>query len=124
MVYTYCKRDFLYFCWRRGDEWSVKPEVINNLEQFTCAMYGHAKETSVTAVQTIMLKEIIGDDEALHLKSRVDFSRLPPCKDSLIPHIYRVNRRIALYKRASNAIFESPKPFDLCQGWEKLKTKT
>ena len=57
------------------------------------------------------------------LKSRVDFSRLPPCKNSFILHIYRVNHRIAHYKRASNAIFESesPKPFDLCQGWEKTE---
>ena len=82
-------------------------------------MYGHTKETSVNAVRTIMLKQKIGDDETLNLKSRVDLSRLPSCKNSLIPHIYRVNHRIAHYKRASNAIFESPKPFNLCQGWEK-----
>ena len=68
-----------------------------------------------------MLKQIIGDDETLHLKSRVDLSRLPPCKNTFIPHIYRVNHRIAQYKRASDAIFESPKPFDLCQGWEKTE---
>ena len=61
------------------------------------------------------------DDETLHLKSRLDLSRLPPGKDSLIPHIYRVNHSIAHYKRASNAIFESPEPFDLCQGWEKTE---
>ena len=61
--------------------------MINDLEQFTRAMYGHAKKTSVNAEQTIMLKQIVGDDETLHLKSRVDLSRLPPCKDSLISHI-------------------------------------
>ena len=44
IVYTYCKRDSLYFCWQLGDDWSVKSEVINNFEQFTCAMYGHAKK--------------------------------------------------------------------------------
>ena len=64
---------------------------------------------------------LIGDNETLHLKSRVDLSRLPPCKNSLIPLIYRVNHRIANYQRASNAIFESPKPFDLCQSWEKTE---
>ena len=72
-------------------------------------------------VRTIMLQQIIGDDETLHLKSRVDLSRLPPCKNTFIPHIYRVNRRTAQYKRASDAIFESPKPFDLCQDWEKTE---
>ena len=103
-----------------GDEWSVNPEVID-LEQFACAMYGHAKETPVIAVRTIMLKQMIRDDETLHFKSRIDLSRLPTCKDSLVPHIYHVNHRIAHYKRASNAIFKSPKPFVLCQGWEKTE---
>ena len=42
-------------------------------------------------------------------------------QNSFILHIYRVNHRIAHYKRASNAIFEIPKPFDLCQGWEKTE---
>ena len=62
-MYTYCKRDSLYFCRQLGDGWSVKPEVIDNLEQFTCAMYGHTKEISVNAVRTIILKQMIGDDE-------------------------------------------------------------
>ena len=61
------------------------------------------------------------DDETLHLKSRVDLSHLPSCKNSLIPHIYSVNHRIAQYKRDSNAIFESPKPFDLCHSCEKTE---
>ena len=64
---------------------------------------------------------MIGDDETLHLKSRVDLSHLPSCKNSLIRHIYLVNHRIAHYKRASNDILESPKPFDLCQDWEKTE---
>ena len=114
------------FCRQLGDEWSVKPEVImitlnNLLVQCTCT--ATQKKTSANAMRMIMLKQMIGDDEALHLKSRVDLTRLPPCKDSLIPHIYRVNYRISLYKKASNAIFESPILFDLCQGWEKTEDK-
>jgi len=51
----------------------------------------------------------------------VDFSRLPPCRDSLIPHIARVNYRLANYKRAHNAIFLRPNPYDPGQGWEKTE---
>ena len=31
-----------------GEEWSVKPEVQEQLEQFTCIMYGHAQETLIS----------------------------------------------------------------------------
>ena len=47
IVYTYCKRDSLYFCRQLGDDWSVKSEVINNFEQFTCAMYGLVQCTAM-----------------------------------------------------------------------------
>ena len=54
-----------------------------------------------------MHKKMIGEDETLHNKSKVDLSRLPPCKDSLYPHIQRVNYRLACYKRAFEPIFEN-----------------
>ena len=69
-----------------------------------------------------MLKEMIGDDETLHLKSRVNLSRLPPWKavSSRISTALIIALPII---RASNAIFESPKPFDLSQRWEKTEDK-
>ena len=60
-----------------------------------------------------------GDDERLTTKSRVDLSRLPPCRDSLSAHIHSVNHRLALYKRADEPLIEKPNPFDESQGWEK-----
>lgn len=66
-----------------------------------------------------MLKKMVGENEKLTVKSKVDLSRLPPCRDSLIPHLQRVNHRLANYKRADQAIFWSPNPFDDNQGWEK-----
>lgn len=82
-------------------------------------MYGFAREKSVNTIRSVMLKKMVGDDDKLSTKSKVDLSRLPPCKDSLIPHIQRVNHRIALYKRANQATFPHPKPHDDGQGWEK-----
>ena len=68
-----------------------------------------------------MLKKIAGEDEELTTKSKVDLSRLPPCKDSLVPHIVRVSYRLANYKQAHQAIFWRPKPYDPGQGWEKTE---
>lgn len=64
---------------------------------------------------------MVGEDQTLSLKSKVDMVRLPPCQDSLIPHIQRVNHRVACYKRAAEPIYERPRPYDEGQGW--LKTE-
>ena len=55
-----------------------------------------------------MLKKMVGEDDNLTSKSKVDISRLPPCKDAHTPHVQRVNYRVALYKTAPVAIIEKP----------------
>jgi hypothetical protein len=82
-------------------------------------MYGYPKEKSINNVRTIMLKKMVGDGEKLSTKSKIDLSRLPPCKDNLVPHIQRVNHRVAIYKRAHISVFWRPEPYDPGQGWEK-----
>ena len=92
---------FLLFAFRKlGDEWSVDQEVMDELEAFTFLMYGHAREKSVNAVRSIMLKKMVGENEELTTKSTMDLSRLPPCRDSLVPHIGRVNYHLSNYKKA------------------------
>ena len=59
------------------------------------------------------------DDKYLTIKYKVDFAGLPPCYDSLITHIERVNNRLANYKRAATPVFWHPKPHNPGQGWEK-----
>ena len=60
-----------------------------------------------------------GDNSNLLSNDKFDLSRLPPCISNLIPHIYRVNHRLAFYKRAHIPIIESPNPWDDKQGWTK-----
>ena len=60
---------------------------------------------------------MVGEDNKLDKTSKVDLSRLPPCQDSLIPHINRVNHRTACFKKANIPIYEKPKPHDDNQGW-------
>ena len=105
---------FLFFSFRKlGDDWSVDQKVTNELEAFTCLMHGHANSA--------MLKKMVGENEVLTSKPKVDLSRLPPCRDSLVPHIGRVNYRLANYKRAHKSIFWRPNPYDPGQGWEKTE---
>ena len=82
-------------------------------------VYGYAREKSLNTVRSLMLKKMVGEDARLTAKSKVDLSRLPPCRDNLVPHIQRVNHRLVCYKRAGQAIFWRPKPHDPGQGWKK-----
>ena len=66
-----------------------------------------------------MLKKMVGVYAQLSSKSVVDFARLSPARDNLSPHIWRVNHRLATYKRVYQAIVEFPKPHEDEQGWEK-----
>lgn len=64
-----------------------------------------------------MLKKMVGEDKPLNHDSKVDLARLPPCKNSLLPHVQRVNHRLTCYKKANIPTFERPKPYETNQGW-------
>lgn len=66
-----------------------------------------------------MLKKMVGEDSKLTTKSNVDLSKLPPSFDYLKPHIFRVNYRLATYKKAHESLYWKPKPWDENQGWVK-----
>ena len=80
-------------------------------------MYGQCRESSVNAIRLKMLRKMVGEDERLTSKSKIDLGRLPPCYSALKAHIQCVNHRVELYKRAAQAIIEKPKPFEQDQGW-------
>ncbi|XP_049337187.1 uncharacterized protein LOC111196954 [Astyanax mexicanus] len=102
-----------------GTLWQVSNELQQEMESFTCVMYGHGRLTSIDAVRVKMLQKMVGVDRALDASSKVDLERLPPPKVCLIPHTQRVNYRVACYKRAEQPIFERPNPYDQGMGWEK-----
>ena len=80
-------------------------------------MCGQCCESSLDAIQLKMLYKMVGEDERLTSKSKIDLGRLPLCYSALKPHIQHVNHRVALYKRAAQAIIEKPKPLEQDQGW-------
>ncbi len=94
---------------------------MTDVEAFTCLMYGQGRETSVDVVRAKMLRKMVGENENLTTKSKVDLTRLPPCRNSLVPHVGRVNYRLAIYKRANQACFWRPKPYDNDQRWVKTE---
>ena len=102
-----------------GTLWQVTDMIQEEMESFTCIMYGHGRLTSVDAVRAKMLQKMVGVDRALDASSKVDLERLPPPKVCLVPHVQRVNYRVACYKRADQAIFERPNPNNQGMGWEK-----
>lgn len=55
------------------------------------------QEKSVDTIHSIMLRKMVGENKELATKSKVDISGLPPCRDSLVPHIARVNYHLAYY---------------------------
>ena len=102
-----------------GELWLVTDEVQQEMESFTCTMYGHVPMRSDDAVRAKMLKKMVGADQVLDSKSKVDLERLPPPKVCLTSHVHCANFRVACYKRADQPIFERPNPYDECMGWEK-----
>ena len=102
-----------------GESWSIDGEIMKQIEAFTCVMYGYPRETSVDSVRIKMLRKMVGEDDTLSIESKVDLVRLPPCRNSLILHVQRVNHRLGCYKKADTPIFDRPKPDEPGQGWTK-----
>ena len=91
---------------------------IKKLEGFVCAMYGYPRIKSVDEVRLVMLEKMVKGRTGKMLKSaKVDLSRMPPCLRCLIPHIKRVNFRVAQWKQSHVPFVELPSPVE--HGWEK-----
>ena len=60
--------------------------------------------------------KIVGEDEKLTSKSKVNLTPLPRCHSALKPHLQRVKHRVALYKRADESILEKTKPTMMVKG--------
>ena len=100
-----------------GEDWKIEDSVLDEIETFACAVYGYPRKTQVNSIRSKILRKMVGEDKPLSIDSKVDFARLPPCRDSLLPQIQRVNYRVSRYKKVHIPIFERLKPYDEDQGW-------
>ena len=62
-----------------GEEWNLKSHALKKLEEFTCLMYGQNHESSMDGLRAKLMRKIVGEDEKLTSKSKIDLVRLPPC---------------------------------------------
>ena len=64
-----------------------------------------------------MLTRMVGNDERINPKSRVNLSLLSPCVDAYCPRVDRVNHHVALFKISNIPIYDAQKPYNR-KGWE------
>lgn len=84
-----------------GEEWNVSDELVDELESFTCAMYGRAQKIKkVNDFRNTRINELCTKDNSLLPSKNIDMSSMPPCKRSFIQHIERVNYQVGIWKRA------------------------
>ena len=103
---------------RLGDDWEVPDDLIDVLEEFTCALYGKKKDKDINKVRVDKLKEKCGVNK-LDPKKNFQIASLPPCKMALEQHIRRVNYQVAIWKRAHLNTPHIPNPTEV-HGWHMV----
>ena len=95
-----------------GNDWSITDRLIDEMEEFTCAVYGQHKFSSVDELRHFKIKQKCdGETDAT---KNLDLAALPPCKKVLIQHI----RRVSIWKNAHVAKPTIPDPCEN-HGWTR-----
>jgi hypothetical protein len=92
-----------------GIEWEVSKGLLDELEEFTCAIYGHNSFSSVDKLRVNKFKQKC-EGKATDASRNIDLSLLPPCKKALEQHIKRVNYQVGIWKRSHEAKPVIPHP--------------
>ena len=66
-----------------------------------------------------MIKKMVEDNLTLISNSKINLARLPPFFSNLLSHVYRVNHRPFVDKRADEPFIKAPNPYDDMQSWLK-----
>ena len=97
-----------------GNEWDVSQSLLDELEEFTCAIYGQNRLSSVDELRVNKFKQKC-DGKATDASRNIDLALLPPCKKALEQHIKRVNYQVGIWKRSHESKPEIPHPRS--HGW-------
>ena len=92
-----------------GIEWEVSKGLLDELDEFTCAIYGHNGFSSVDKLRVNKFKQKC-EGKATDASRNIDLSLLPPCKKALEQHIKRVNYQVGIWKRSHEAKPVIPHP--------------
>lgn len=100
---------------RLGDSWDVPSNLIDELNTFTCAVYGRPGIKRVDELRYLKLNEF-GLEEQPNTIRNMDMSKVPPCRKSLEQHIRRANYQVAIWKNSHVANPDVPTAND-GHGW-------
>ena len=84
-----------------GTDWEPDNKMLKELEEFTCMIYSYPNQKDINKVRKMMIVKMTGgSDVSVKSVKKVDMSKVAPCRSSLVPHIRRVNYRVAQWKRS------------------------
>jgi len=96
---------------------TLTPEQYDNLEAFTCLLYGARSGKDINKLRyTMFMTRYTPKDQLLSSESGIDLSLLPPCRSSLRMHAVRANYQALIWNQADIACPVVPKP-ENGQGW-------
>ena len=107
---------------RLGDVWDVPDDLMNELDAFTCALYGRPRIRTVDELRYIKMNEVCVTDIQLSSSKNIDMSMMPPCRRSLEQHIKRVNYQVGIWKRSHIPNPDIPLASD-GHGWTLVNSK-
>ena len=95
-----------------GEQPSISKEIKEELENFTCKMYGSSGISNINTLRFVKAKERFGfhskGTKLVYEKDNADLSLLPPCRSSLEFHIDRANYQTYIWKQSLSAYQELP----------------
>ena len=100
-----------------GDSWSVSEELLDELKESTCFLYGRQRFKRVDEVRHLMLREKCEQD-AINVDVNIDLASMPPCRRSLKQHERRSNFQEGIWRRALEPVPDIPDP-TAGHGWMK-----
>ena len=92
-------------------------ELMDDLDEFTCAMYAQPRVKSVNEVRLNMLLGKCGkEDGSINPSQNFHMTSLSPCRQCLEQHIKRANYQVGIWKQANIPDPVIPNPVD-GHGW-------
>ena len=98
-----------------GESWEVTDAMFQQLEEFTCHLYGQPRLSSIDSARLHLLKKKCDSNGNLDPSRNIDIANLPPCSNTLKQHIRRANYQVGIWKKALDNFPEIPDPSD--HGW-------
>ena len=105
-----------------GNSWTVSEDLMDELDAFTCAIYGRQNVKHVDELRYFKLNELGSRDQQVNPTKNVDLASVAPCRKSLEQHIRRVNYQVGIWKHSHLPDPDIPAPTEN-HGWHSVDGK-